>query len=132
MAVVVEVGDVDAHPRHARVLYPPVGLVGKRPVAVVDVQDVVRRPVVRDVDVGPSIPVDIGHDDAEPVAGVAPYPRSPGCVPERTRLAVGAVVPIQLVVTAWRLPPHPGGVAGHATKEILWRVVEHEQVEASV
>src|SRR5205809_2391392 len=59
-AVVVEVGDVDPHPREAGVLEPSRGLVGERAIAVVDVEDIVGRDVVRDVDVGSPIPVEVG------------------------------------------------------------------------
>ena len=67
-AVVVEVGDIDAHAGEARMLERRRPFVGERAVAVVDVQRVIGRHVVRDVDVGPPVAIHIGHYHAEPVS----------------------------------------------------------------
>ena len=107
-AVVVEVGDVDPHPREAGVLEPSRGLVGERAIAVVDVEDIVGRDVVRDVDVGSPIPVEVGDGHAESITDLSQDAGLLGYVRERSV----AVVPIELIVTAGARAPQTRGVEG--------------------
>ena len=102
-AVVVEIGDIDAHAGEARVLEPGSCLVGERSVPVVDVQDVVGCDVVGDIDVGPSIPVDVGHDHPESIPDL---PQNP-CLARYVREGPIAVVSIEFVVAGRAVTTHP-------------------------
>ena len=65
-------------------LQPPSGLIGKCSVPVVDVDDIVGRDIVGDIDVRPAISVQVGDGDAESIAGIAQYagfPRHIGELP---------------------------------------------------
>ena len=127
-AVVVEVGDIDAHAGEARVLEPAGGLIGERSVSVVDVQDIVGRDVVRDIDVGPPVAVDVADHNAEPISELAENPRFAGNVGKR---AV-AVVAIQLVVTAGVPAADAGRACFLTTRKVVGRVVQQKQVEVAV
>ena len=104
------------------------GCVDERSVTLIDVQDIVRRAVVRDIDVRPAISVHVGDDDAQAKAGIPQYAGFPGDIRERSVTAV----PVEQVVTARRLTAHTRWVAPDATRKILRRIVEKEEVEASV
>src|SRR5439155_281807 len=93
-AVVVEIGDINAHTRKTRVLEPRAGPIGKRSIAVVDVEDVIGCDVVRDVEVGPPVPVQVGHRHAESIPELPQYPRFLRYIGE----CPVAVVAIELVV----------------------------------
>src|SRR5258706_13060349 len=128
-AVVVEVGDVDPHPREAGVLEPARGLVGERTIAVVDVEDIVGRYVVRDVDVGSPIPVEVGDGHAESITELSQDAGLLGYVRERSV----AVVPVELIVTAGASAPETSGVEGRfRARKILGRGIEQKQGEASI
>src|SRR5207249_9359378 len=62
-AVVIEIGDVHAHAREARVLEPRTSPVGERSISVVDVEDIIGGDVVGDVEIGPPVPVQVGNRD---------------------------------------------------------------------
>ena len=93
-AVVVEIGDINAHTRKTRVLEPRAGPIGKRSIAVVDVEDVIGCDVVGDVEVGPPVPVQVGHRHAESIPELPQYPRFLRYIGE----CPVAVVAIELVV----------------------------------
>ena len=100
--VVIEIRDVHAHARNAGMLQPLGGLVRERAVPVVDIQDVIGRPVVGDVDVGPAISIQVSNGHAESV---------PGLIQDTSLLRhVGegsmAGIPVQHVVTARGFPTH--------------------------
>src|SRR2546423_9567827 len=113
-------------------LQPLRGLVGERSIAVVDVHDVVGGTVIRDIDVRPAVSVDIRYHDAESVAGIPQYAGFSGHVCEFARFPSDALVPIELVKAAGCRASQTRGVAHDAPREILGRVVEHKEVEASV
>ena len=71
--IIVEVSDIDAHSRVARVLEPCSTLVRKRAVLIVDVEYIVRRDIVRDIYVGPAISVQIGNGDTKTESRIAAY-----------------------------------------------------------
>src|SRR2546426_7361259 len=122
-AVVVEVGDIDAHTGETRVLEPGGGLIGERSIPVVDIQDIVGRDVVGDIDVGPPVAVDVADHNAEPISELAENPCFAGNVGKR---AV-AVVAVQLVVTARVLAADAGGAFRLATPKVVGRVVRSEE-----
>src|SRR5207247_1925248 len=66
-AVVIKIGDIDAHSSETRMLEPGAGPVGERPISVVDVEDVVGGDVVGNVDVGPAVAVHVGDHVADAV-----------------------------------------------------------------
>ena len=66
-AVVVEIGDIDAHARKTRMLEPRAGPIGKRSIPVVDVEDIIGGDVVGHVEVGPPIPVQVGNRHPESI-----------------------------------------------------------------
>ena len=125
-AVIIEIRDIDPHAREAGMFEPRGGLVGERPVAVVDVQDVVRLHVVRDVDVGPPIAVQVGDRHAESVTHVLQYPGLPGHVGK----GAVAVVAVQPIVAAEARTAYPRRVSG--TNEVFGGIVEQKQVEVPV
>ena len=89
-AVIVEVGNIDAHARKARVLEPCGRVVGEGSIPIVDIQDIVGRVVVGDIDVGPPIPIQVGNRDAESKPDLPQDARFRGHVRERA-VAVIAV-----------------------------------------
>src|SRR5206468_11066917 len=70
------------------------GLVGKRSVPVVDVEDIIGCDVVGDVDIGPAVAVHVRHHHPESVSDLLQDPRLPGYIREGPI----AVVAIELVV----------------------------------
>ena len=93
-AVVIEVGDIDAHARKTGMLEPRTGLIGKRPIPVVDVEDIIGCDVVGDIDVGPAVTVHVCDDDPESIPDLLQDPRLPGYISKGPI----AVVAIELVV----------------------------------
>ena len=128
-AVVIEVGDIDAHARKARVLEPGTGLVGERSVPVIDVEDIVGCDVVGDVDIGPAVVVHVRHHHPESVSDLLQDPRLPGYIREGPI----AVVAIELVVAfrAAALDAERVRVR-HATGKVLGGIVEQKEVEAAI
>src|SRR5439155_21797401 len=128
-AVIVEIGDIDAHAGKTRMLEPLAGFIRKRSIPVVDIKDVVGRDVVRDVDVGPPVSIDVADDDAESVPELSQYPPFPGDIRE----CAVTVVAVELIVAAGAPAACGRRVDGGFTAvEILGRVVEQKQVEESV
>ena len=128
-SVVVEIRGTDAHARKARVPEPLRGPVGERAIPVVDIEDIVRGDVVRDIDVGPAIPIDVRYDDAEPIADVPQDPRFLRDIRERPV----AIIAIELVVAARGLSARARRMHRDlASREILGRVVEQKQVQVTV
>ena len=111
-AIVVEIGGIDTHSRLTGVLQPCSRFVGERPIAVVDVHDVVGNTVVGDVDVGPAISVQIGDDDTESVPSI---PQNAGVIRDIREMSVTVIV-IKLVVTAGS-----GGQANRAVTAAQYR-----------
>ena len=128
-AVVVEIGDIDAHPGDTRVLDRRGGPVAERAIPVVDVEDVIGRDVVGNVNVGPPIPVHVGHHHAQPVPDLPQDPRLARDIREAAR----AVVAIEGVPAFRAGAADAEGVrVGGAAGKVLGGIVEQEEVEAAV
>jgi hypothetical protein len=82
---------------------PPAGLVGKRSISVVDIEDVVGRGIVGDIDVRPAVLIQVGDGYAESITGNSQYARFGGRICERAL----AAIPVELVVTAAGLATSP-------------------------
>ena len=107
-------------------LEPRGGLVGERPIPVIDIQDIVRLDVVRDVNVGPPIPVQVGDRHAESIPDVLQYPGFPGHVGK----GPVAVVAVQPIGASEARAPYARRVSG--TDKIFGGVVEQKEVEVPV
>jgi hypothetical protein len=66
-AVVVEVGRVDAHREAARMSDRRRDRLGERPIAVVAIEKVVLLEVVRDVEIGAPVEIEVAGDDAQSI-----------------------------------------------------------------
>src|SRR2546425_12349976 len=83
-------------------LEPRAGPIGKRAVAVVDVENVIGRDVVGDIEVGPPIPVQVGNRHPESIPDLPQYSRFPRYISEGPI----AVIAIQRIVARGAFSPH--------------------------
>ena len=128
-AVVVEIRDVDPHSGDAGVFQRDGRFVGERAVAVVDVEHVIGCHIVRDVDVRPTVAIDISDDHTQSVSDLA---QDPGFARD-IREAALAIVAVKGVPALRALAPHAEWVQVRlAAGKVFGRVVQQEQVEQPV
>ena len=125
-AVVVHVRDVEPHREVADGRHRALDRLGEGAISVVEVQVVVLEEVIRDVDVGPAVPIHVAHDDAQPEADLAP--EDPGLLAHVDE--VPAVVAIQ--PGAAERVAHVPGIAEAEARDGPRRVTNQEQVQVSV
>ncbi len=125
-AVVVHVGDVEAHREVADGGRLAVQHFGEGAVALVDVEVVAFEEVVRDVDVGPAVAIDVAHDHAEAEPDLAPKDAGVCAhvheVPAIVAVQLGSAERIALVAL----------VAEAEARDGLGRVADQEQVQIAV
>ena len=125
-AVIVHVGDVHPHREVAAVRHPRLHRLDERPIVLVDVDVVVFEEIVRDVDVGPSVVIQIRHPEPKTEADFAAEdPRLHADVREVPLVvAIQAIAALVIALVARVAQPE----AARGTR----RVVDQDQVEVTI